>query len=69
MPSSETVSLRDLARAIYTVNRHAKTAPEPQHLYFIKKETIKQLLKEKRAKKSGCISPIIPNLVTSILPS
>ncbi|MFS0672275.1 YkyB family protein [Ornithinibacillus sp. 179-J 7C1 HS] len=53
MPSSETVSLSDLARAIYTVNRHAKTAPEPQHLYFIKKETIKRLLKEKRAKKIG----------------
>ncbi|WP_010096834.1 YkyB family protein [Ornithinibacillus scapharcae] len=47
------VSLHDLARAIYTVNRHAKTAPEPQHLYYIKKETLKRLLDEKKAKKIG----------------
>src|SRR5699024_7618685 len=38
---------------IYTINRHAKTAPEPQHLYHIKKKTIERLLKEKRAKKIG----------------
>ncbi|WP_096270051.1 YkyB family protein [Paucisalibacillus globulus] len=53
MTNNNTVSLPDLARAIYTVNRHAKTAPEPQHLYFIKKESINRLLKEKRAKKIG----------------
>ncbi|WP_042145136.1 YkyB family protein [Paucisalibacillus sp. EB02] len=53
MTNNNTISLPDLARAIYTVNRHAKTAPEPQHLYFIKKETIKRLLKEKHAKKIG----------------
>jgi YkyB-like protein len=53
MTNKANVSLRDLARAIYTVNRHAKTAPEPQHLYSIKKESIKLLLKEKRAKKIG----------------
>jgi hypothetical protein len=53
VPNGDTVPLHDLARALYTVNRHAKTAPEPQHLYFIKKETIKRLLKEKRAKKIG----------------
>lgn len=45
--------LSELAKAIYTINRHAKTAPEPQHLYFIKKETINQLLKENRAVKVG----------------
>ncbi|WP_047982167.1 YkyB family protein [Ornithinibacillus contaminans] len=53
MNSQETASLLDLAKALYTVNRHAKTAPEPQHLYYIKKETIQRLLKEKRAKKVG----------------
>lgn len=42
-----------IAQAIYTINRHAKTAPEPQHLYYLKNESIKQLLKEKRAKKLG----------------
>ncbi|MFC4556938.1 YkyB family protein [Virgibacillus kekensis] len=48
-----TIPLNDLAKALYTINRHAKTAPEPQHLYHIKKETIKHLLEEKRAEKVG----------------
>jgi hypothetical protein len=45
--------LSEIAKAIYTVNRHAKTAPEPQHLYHIKKEAINRLLREKRAQKIG----------------
>lgn len=45
--------LHEIAQAIFSVNRHAKTAPEPQHLYFIKKEAINKLLREKRAKKIG----------------
>lgn len=45
--------IQQIAEAIYTVNRHAKTAPEPQHLYYLKKEAILLLLKEKRAKKIG----------------
>ncbi len=44
---------KEIAKAIFTVNRHAKTAPEPQHLYHLKKEAIKQLLKENKAKKIG----------------
>ncbi|MDC3412753.1 YkyB family protein [Aquibacillus sp. 3ASR75-11] len=39
--------------AIFTVNRHAKTAPNPKALYTLKKETIYKLLKENRAKKIG----------------
>ncbi|MGM8366247.1 YkyB family protein [Virgibacillus sp. W0181] len=50
---SRNINLNELARALYTINRHAKTAPEPQHLYFIKKEAISRLLKEKRAEKIG----------------
>lgn len=46
-------SIQEIAEAIYTVNRHAKTAPEPQQLYHIKKEAIYLLLKEKHAKKIG----------------
>lgn len=46
-------ALQDIAQAIFTVNRHAKTAPEPQHLYFVKKEAINKLLKEEHAKKVG----------------
>ncbi|GGA87814.1 hypothetical protein GCM10008025_33200 [Ornithinibacillus halotolerans] len=53
MTNTDTLSLQEIAKALYTVNRHAKTAPEPQHLYYIKKETIKRLLLEKRAKKIG----------------
>lgn len=43
----------DIASAIYTVNRHAKTAPEPQHLYFLKKTAIEHLLSENQAQKIG----------------
>lgn len=51
--NQQTIPLSEIARAIYTVNRHAKTAPEPQHLYFIKKEAIKRLLHKKQAVKVG----------------
>lgn len=46
-------NITEIAQAIYTVNRHAKAAPEPQHLYSIKKQAIELLLKEKNAKKVG----------------
>ncbi|WP_330948449.1 YkyB family protein [Virgibacillus sp. MG-45] len=49
----QNISIGELAKALYTINRHAKTAPEPQHLYFIKKEAIKRLLQEDKAKKVG----------------
>ncbi|WP_082234343.1 YkyB family protein [Halobacillus massiliensis] len=47
------VSNRELAESLFIVNRHAKTAPEPQHLYEIKKKAISKLLKENKAKKIG----------------
>lgn len=43
--------IHELAQAIFSVNRHAKTAPEPQHLYFIKKEAINKLLRENVQKR------------------
>lgn len=46
-------NIEEIARAIFTINRHAKTALEPQHLYSIKKEAIEQLLKEDNAEKIG----------------
>ncbi|PAV28780.1 hypothetical protein CIL05_14220 [Virgibacillus profundi] len=49
----DSIRIGDIAKALFTINRHAKTAPEPQHLYFIKKEAITRLLKEKRATKVG----------------
>lgn len=45
--------LNELAQAIFTVNRHAKTALEPKHLYKIKKDAIEKLLKQNKAKKIG----------------
>ncbi|WLV26001.1 YkyB family protein [Aciduricibacillus chroicocephali] len=47
------MSTEELAKALYTINRHAKTAPEPQHLYYLKKSAIEKLLKENKAKKIG----------------
>lgn len=48
-----TYDLSDLAQAIFTINRHAKAALKPQHLYTIKKKAIQKLLAEKKAKKIG----------------
>lgn len=49
----KTIPIQDIAQALFSVNRHAKTAPRPQHLYGIKKEAILKLLSENRAKKIG----------------
>lgn len=42
-----------LAKAIFTVNRHAKTALNPSFLYLLKKKTIEKLISEGKAKKVG----------------
>nr|WP_219914578.1 YkyB family protein [Thalassobacillus sp. CUG 92003] len=42
-----------MAESLFIVNRHAKTALEPKHLYDLKKYTIQKLLRESRAKKIG----------------
>jgi len=49
----EQTTTMDIAKALFTINKHAKTALEPQHLYFIKKKTIEKLLDEEKAKKIG----------------
>lgn len=46
-------SIDEIAQAIFIVNRHAKTAPQPQHLYAIKKAALQKLLREKQAQKAG----------------
>ncbi|MCG3087424.1 YkyB family protein [Sporosarcina cyprini] len=43
----------NLAVAIYTVNRHAKTAIDKKALYHLKNEAIKKLLDEGKAQKIG----------------
>lgn len=50
---SHSFQMDELAKAIFIVNRHAKTALEPQHLYTIKKLTIEKLLREQKAEKIG----------------
>ncbi|TWT04801.1 YkyB family protein [Planomicrobium sp. CPCC 101079] len=43
----------DIAQAIFTVNRHAKTAPDNQYLYALKKEALMAMILQGRAKKIG----------------
>lgn len=42
-----------LAKALFIVNRHAKTAPDSKFLYQLKHETIKKMLIEGKAEKIG----------------
>lgn len=47
------MKLKELAEAIYIVNKHAKTAIDSRYLYELKKESIEKLIKEKKAIKKG----------------
>lgn len=46
-------TVENLAQAIFTVNRHAKTAPNPKFLYKLKQDALLKLIKEGKAKKVG----------------
>ncbi|GAB2555021.1 YkyB family protein [Gracilibacillus alcaliphilus] len=46
-------TIKQIADALFIVNRHAKTAPDPSQLYRLKKEAIAKLLKEQKAIKKG----------------
>lgn len=50
---SLTPSVSEIAQAIFTVNRHAKAAPDPKQLYTLKKIALDQLILEGKAKKEG----------------
>lgn len=50
---TDTASLHELAVAIYTVNRHAKTAPDNRPLYQLKKQSLDKLLASGEAVKVG----------------
>lgn len=43
----------EIAQAIFTVNRHAKTAPDNQYLYALKKEALLKMILQERAQKIG----------------
>lgn len=46
-------SIEELSRALFIVNKHAKTAPNPKFLYLLKKKTLEKLIQEGKAKKLG----------------
>ncbi|TYR79858.1 hypothetical protein FZC66_11995 [Priestia megaterium] len=52
-PESFELSVTEVAQAIFTVNRHAKAAPDPKQLYTLKKIALEQLILEGKAKKEG----------------
>lgn len=53
IPHQIELTISNLSQAIFTVNRHAKTAPNPKQLYTLKHEALKKMLKEGKAKKVG----------------
>ncbi|MDC3416547.1 YkyB family protein [Aquibacillus salsiterrae] len=53
MSEHEINNIDSIAKALFVVNRHAKTAPNPRYLYDMKKEAITKLIKEKHAFKIG----------------
>ncbi|MCA1062175.1 YkyB family protein [Rossellomorea sp. AcN35-11] len=46
-------SVTTLSQAIFTVNRHAKTAGNPKYLYSLKKRALMKMIREGKAKKVG----------------
>ncbi|WP_045515464.1 YkyB family protein [Neobacillus niacini] len=47
------LTIDNLSQALFIVNRHAKTAPNPKFLYKLKHESLKKLIEEGKAKKIG----------------
>ncbi len=43
----------NLTHAIFSVNRHAKTATDPKFLYMLKRKALEKLVHEGKAKKIG----------------
>ncbi|MBS4198771.1 hypothetical protein KHA93_03785 [Bacillus sp. FJAT-49732] len=46
-------TIQNLSQAIFTVNRHAKTAINPKFLYSLKKNALNKMIQEKKATKIG----------------
>lgn len=53
MPAPLTPTIKNLSQAIFTVNRHAKTATNPKYLYQLKKAALEKMIAEGKAKKMG----------------
>lgn len=63
---TENKLINQLAQAIFCINRHAKAATKPQHLYTIKKIALQKLLHEKKHIRLGYIFQIIQKIVINI---
>ncbi|MBU9720029.1 MULTISPECIES: YkyB family protein [Bacillaceae] len=50
-PKKNSADLTSIQIALYTINKHAKTALNSSELYYLKKKAIKKLLQEHLAKK------------------
>lgn len=48
-----TATITNLSQAVFTVNRHAKTAINPKYLYSLKKHALQKMIKEGKAVKVG----------------
>lgn len=46
-------TLENIAKAIFVVNKHAKTAPSPKFLYLLKRRSLEKLIQNGQAKKIG----------------
>jgi hypothetical protein len=51
--SPHTATIKNLSQAVFTVNRHAKTAINPKYLYSLKKHALQKMIKEGKATKVG----------------
>jgi hypothetical protein len=51
--STEPQSTQNITHAIFSVNRHAKTATDPKYLYLLKRKALEKLVQEGKAKKVG----------------
>ncbi len=45
-------TIENLSKAVYTVNRHAKTAPNPKYLYLLKKTGITKACERRQREKN-----------------
>lgn len=52
-PMSNSKTDSEIAQAIFTVNRHAKTASDNHYLYALKKEALNKMILQNRAQKIG----------------
>lgn len=53
LKSSLEPTLENLAKAIFIVNKHAKTATNPKFLYLLKRKALEKMVSEGKANKEG----------------